>query len=117
MIAALVLLWVGLGLLTLSEALHSMTLLVLASIITGAAMALGYRGSLQIINEIAPERQRAELVSSYLLVCYSANALPVLGVGVLSLSLGPDDAHRVFAVVLVALASLACAVGLRYAPR
>jgi MFS family permease len=117
MITALTLLWIGLGLLTLSETLHSMVLLVLASIITGAAMALGYRGSLQIINEIAPERQRAELVSSYLLVCYSANALPVLGVGVLSLSLGPDDAHRVFAVVLVALASLACAVGLRYAPR
>lgn len=117
MLAALVLLWLGLGLLTLAEALHSMALLVLASILTGAAMALGYRGSLQIINEIAPERQRAELVSSYLLVCYSANSLPVIGVGVLSLPLGPEDAHRVFAIVLVALASIACAIGLRYAPR
>ena len=117
MLASLILLWIGLGLLTLAEALHSMTLLVLASILTGAAMALGYRGSLQIINEIAPERQRAELVSSYLLVCYSANSLPVIGVGLLSLPLGPENAHRVFAIVLVALASLACAVGLRYAPR
>jgi len=117
MLAALILLWIGLGLLTLSEALHSMTLLVLASILTGAAMALGYRGSLQIINEIAPERQRAELVSSYLLVCYTANSLPVIGVGVLSLPLGPENAHRVFAIVLVALASIACAIGLRYAPR
>jgi MFS family permease len=117
MLAALVLLWIGLGLLTLSEALHSMTLLVLASLLTGAAMALGYRGSLQIINEIAPERQRAELVSSYLLVCYSANSLPVIGVGVLSLPFSPENAHRVFAIVLVALASIACAIGLRYAPR
>src|SRR5579885_3033143 len=117
MLAALILLWIGLGLLTLSEALHSMTLLVLASILTGAAMALGYRGSLQIINEIAPERQRAELVSSYLLVCYTANSLPVIGVGVLSLPLGPENAHRVFAIVLVGLASIACAIGLRYAPR
>ena len=117
MIAALILLWIGLGLLTLSEALHSMALLVLASVVTGAAMALGYRGSLQIINEIAPEGQRAELVSSYLLVCYSANALPVIGVGVLSLPLGPENAHRIFAIVLVTLASLACAIGLRYAPR
>ncbi|HEX5353942.1 MAG TPA: MFS transporter [Rhodanobacteraceae bacterium] len=117
MVAALILLWIGLGLLTLAEALHSMTLLVLASIVTGAAMALGYRGSLQIVNEIAPEQQRAELVSSYLLVCYSANALPVIGVGVLSLPLGPENAHRVFAIVLVALASLACAIGLRYAPQ
>jgi hypothetical protein len=113
----LVLLWLGLGLLTLAEALSSMTLLVLATLLTGAAMALGYRGSLQIVNEIAPEQQRAELVSSYLLVCYSANSLPVIGVGLLSLLLGAMDAHRIFAIVLVALASLACAIGLRYAPR
>ncbi len=117
MLAALILLWIGLGLLTLAEALHSMALLVLATLATGAAMALGYRGSLQIINEIAPERQRAEMVSSYLLVCYSANALPVIGVGLLSLPLGAEDAHRVFAIVLVALASLACAIGLRHASR
>ena len=117
MLAALVLLWAGLGLLTLAEARHAMTLLVLATLLTGAAMALGYRGSLQIINEIAPQQQRAELVSSFLLVCYSANALPVIGVGLLSLPLGPEYAHRVFAIVLVVLASLACALGLRYASR
>ena len=117
MLVALALLWAGLGLLTLAEALPSMALLILATLLTGAAMALGYRGSLQIVNEIAPERQRAELVSSYLLVCYSANSLPVIGVGVLSLPLGPVNAHRVFAIVLVMLASLACAIGLRYAPR
>jgi MFS family permease len=117
MAAALVLLWLGLGLLTLAEAVHSMGLLVLATLFTGAAMALGYRGSLQIVNEIAPERQRAELVSSFLLVCYSANSLPVIGVGLLSLRTGAVDAHRVFAIVLVVLASLACAVGLRQAPR
>jgi len=117
MLAALILLWIGLGLLTLAEALHSMTLLVLATLATGAAMALGYRGSLQIINEIAPEQQRAEMVSSYLLVCYSANALPVIGVGLLSLPFGAENAHRVFAIVLVALASLACAIGLRHASR
>jgi MFS family permease len=112
-IAALALLWAGLCLLLLAEALHSMALLVLASVLTGASMALGYRGSLQIINEIAPERQRAELVSSFLLVCYSANSLPVIGVGLLSLIAGPAIAHRVFAAVLVALATLACAIGLR----
>jgi len=114
MLAALALLWIGLGLLTLAEALHSMALLVLASVLTGASTALGYRGSLQIINEIAPARQRAEMVSSYLLVCYSANALPVIGVGVLALFIGAPGAHRVFAIVLVVLATLACAIGMRH---
>lgn len=117
MLVALALLWAGLGLLTLAEALPSMALLILATLLTGAAMALGYHGSLQIVNEIAPERKRAELVSTYLLVCYSANSLPVIGVGLLSLPLGPMNAHRVFAIVLVVVASLACAIGLRYAPR
>ncbi|MGA9421089.1 MAG: MFS transporter [Rhodanobacteraceae bacterium] len=114
-LAALGLLWLGLGLLVLSEAVHSMATFVLATMATGGAMALGYRGSLQIINRIAPEAQRAEVVSSYLLVCYSANALSAIGVGLLSLAMSATNAHRVLAIVLVLLASSACAIGLRYA--
>lgn len=84
MLTALALLWIGLGLLMLAEARHSMALLIAAAIVTGAAQAVGYRGSLQIINEIAPEEQRAEVLSSYLLVNYVGNSLPVIGVGLLS---------------------------------
>jgi hypothetical protein len=79
-------------------------------------MGLGYRSSLQVINKIAPADHRAELVASYLLVCYSANALPVIGVGLLSQAIGTSLAHYIFAAVLAALASGACAIGLRYAP-
>ena len=78
MLTALALLWIGLGLLMLAEARHSMALLIAAAIVTGAAQAVGYRGSLQIINEIAPEEQRAEVLSSYLLVNYVGNSLPVM---------------------------------------
>lgn len=117
MVSALALLLVGLGLLLLAEAAASMALLIVATVVAGAAMACGYRGSLQIVNQIAPEDRRGEVVSTYLLVCYGANALPVLGVGLLAPALGPAAAHRIFALVLAIAAAIACAIGWRFAPR
>jgi MFS family permease len=115
-VAALILLLSGLCVLVAAETMKSMPWLIAATAITGAAMGLGYRSSLQVINEIAPGERRAELVAAYLLVCYSANALPVIGVGLLTQWTGPAAAHYIFAGVLAALSSGACAIGLRYAP-
>jgi len=112
-----IMLLVGLALLITAEHTRSMVTLVIATIISGGATALGYRCSLQIVNEIAPAAQRAELVSSYLLVCYTANSLPVIGVGLLSLAVGAASAHLAFAVLLAALSVIACATGWRFLPR
>ncbi len=76
----------------------------------GAAMALGDRGSLQIVAEIAPDDRRAELLASYL-VCYTGNSLPIVGLGLLSRAAGPEMAHRLFALVLALLALVAGAIG------
>lgn len=111
--AASMLLWIGLALLLAADAARSMPFLLLASVIAGAAMALGYRSSLGIINAIAPGEQRAEVVSSYLLVCYSANAIPVIGVGLLTKATGATVAHWIFAGVLAALGVVACVIGAR----
>jgi len=100
-------LWVGLGLLVAAEALRSLSLFLLASLVAGVAVALGYRSSLQMVNEMAPESRRAELVSSYLLVCYCSNSLPVVGVGLLSRYTSAALAHRVFAIALGSLGVLA----------
>ncbi|HEY7637707.1 MAG TPA: MFS transporter [Gemmatimonadales bacterium] len=105
------LLLLGLALLMLSDSRGTLGLLLIGTIGAGAAMALGYRGSLQIVDEIAPEDKRAELLSTYLLVCYTGNSLPVVGVGLLSTAAGPETAHRVFAVVLAVLGLVAGAIG------
>ena len=55
----------------------------------GVALALGYRGSLQVVNRIAPDDRRAEVVSGFLLACFVGDSVPVVGVGVLD-----SDAHR-----------------------
>jgi MFS family permease len=116
-LVALALLIVGLGLLVLTEAMRSFWLLGFATIVTGASMGLSYRGSLQIINQIAPGDRRAELVAAYLLVCYTANALPVIGVGLLTRATSPEFAHDIFAAGLAILACTACAIGIKHAPK
>jgi MFS family permease len=99
------------ALLVCAELLRSMTLLIVAAAVGGAAMALSYRGSLQVLNEIAPENKRAEVLSAYLLMCYLGNSLPVLGVGLLTTALEPQRAHEIFAVIVATLALAAILTG------
>jgi MFS family permease len=108
---------IGLALLIIAEHQRSMALLALATIMSGAAMAIGYRCSLEIVNEITPEANRAEVVSSYLFMCYAGNSLPVIGVGLLSVATGSATAHLSFAILLGVLAVIACIAGWRYVPR
>lgn len=103
-------LW-GLGLLLPSVALlvvaqfdRSMPLLLAATVCAGIAGAHGYRGSLQVVNEIAPAERRGEVLSSYLIAVYLGNSLPIIGIGVLSAATGSLTAHGVFAAVLALLA-------------
>ncbi|HEY4212602.1 MAG TPA: MFS transporter [Steroidobacteraceae bacterium] len=101
----------GVALLVCAEAFRSMTWLLAAAVLSGVAMALSYRGSLQVVNEIAPQEHRAEVVSSYLLMCYLGNSLPVLGVGFLATFVAPPAAHATFAAVVAGLAVVAIIVG------
>ena len=60
MLSGLALLPPSLGLLVAAEAWQSMTLLVAATTLAGVASALGYRGSLQVVNAIAPDDRRGK---------------------------------------------------------
>lgn len=117
MLISTIALLLGLTLLLIAERQGSMLLLAMATIISGAAMAIGYRCSLQIVNEITPAAHRAESVSSYLFMCYTGNSLPVIGVGLLSLATGSETAHLSFAILLGLLGLIACATGWQYGPR
>jgi hypothetical protein len=86
-----------------------------ARVHTGAA-GLGYRGSLQVINQIALQDRRAEIVSSYLICAFAGNSLPVIGIGVISTLAGPADASLAFAAIIVIFALLALYFGARYLP-
>ncbi len=113
MFAGLWLLPPSLGLLLWAQVAGSITLLVVATALCGIASALGFRGSLQEANRIAPAQRRAELLSAYLLCCYTGNSLPVVGVALLSRSIGHVWANVAFAAVSAMLAFTALAVGAR----
>jgi MFS family permease len=92
----------------------SMIVMIVATAACGVAAGLGYRGSLQVVNEIAPEDRRAEVVSSYFVCGFSGNALPVIGVGVLSTLTNSTTASIVFAVMIIGFAVAAFFFGVRY---
>ena len=114
MIGGLALLLPSLLLLVLAQALASLPLLLAGTAVGGVAAALGYRGSLQVVNEIAPGQQRAEVISTYLLCCYVGNGLPVVGVGVISQLATPVIASSTFAITIALFAIAALFTGSKY---
>lgn len=85
----------------------SLGLMLATTALCGVAAALGYRGSLQVVNQIAPGNRRAEVTSSYFVCCFIGNALPVIGVGIISAYASMPVASAVFAVMLVLFAVVA----------
>jgi len=87
-----------------AQAARSMPLLLIATAFAGVTMALGYRGSLEVVNQIAPHDRRAEVVSSYYIACFVGNSVPVIGLGVLTTLSDPLIASVTFASTIAALA-------------
>jgi MFS family permease len=116
MLGALALLLPSVWLLVGAEVARSLPLLIFAAGLGGVAGGLGYRGGLEVVNRVAPADRRSEVVSSYLVVCFAGNSLPVIGIGLLSAVTGSFAAHVVFAAVISALAGMAALTGIKYAP-
>jgi hypothetical protein len=62
-----------------------------------------------------PNEKRAAVVSTYFICGYSGNALPVVGIGVISTLAGSATADIIFAGLIVACALIALAFELVYA--
>jgi MFS family permease len=117
MFSALALLLPAVWFLVGAELARSLPLLLFAAALCGVAGGLGYRGSLEVINRIAPADQRSEVVSSYLIALFAGNSVPVIGIGVLSAIAGALTAHITFAALITVLAAIAAWTGITYAPR
>ena len=116
MLLALALLLPSVWLLVGAEVAQSLPLLLASAALGGITGGLGYRGSLEVINRIAPADRRSEVVSSYLVALFAGNSVPVIGIGLLSAEVGALPAHVTFAAVITALAGVAAVTGIKYAP-
>jgi hypothetical protein len=116
LMSALALLLPSVWLLVGAEIVQSLVLLLIAAGLAGISGGLGYRGTLEVINRIAPADRRSEVVSSYLIALFGGNSVPVIGIGLLAAATTPLTAHVIFAVVITALAGIAAWTGFKYAP-
>lgn len=116
MLLGLSILLPSVALLVVAETARSLPLVILATVLGGVSVALGYCGSLQVINEIAPEDQRSEVVSSYLIAVYFGNSIPVVGLGLLSGVVSSLTSHAIFAGVVAAFAVIGLITGWKYPP-
>ena len=103
MTAGLIVLVPAVALVVAAQATRSLPLLVIATALGAGTLSLGYRGSLQVVNEIAPDDRRAEVVSTYYIACFIGNSVPVIGLGVLTTLTDPLIGSVVFAATIVAL--------------
>jgi MFS family permease len=113
MLTTLALFLPSIAALLLAQTMHSMTVLIVAAALGGACWALGYRGSLEVINQIAPENQRAEVASAYYIVGFVGNSIPVIGVGLITQLANPIAASLTFGCTIAAFAIFALCHELR----
>jgi MFS family permease len=91
----------------LSEA--SLGLFLAGTAVGGVAVGCVFMGSLSTANRLAPAERRAQIVSSYFVLCYLGLTIPVISVGISS------EYYGVFRSVLVCSIGLAVLSVLSYA--
>ncbi|MFE5858345.1 MFS transporter [Streptomyces sp. NPDC056500] len=95
---------VGLLLVGASLLVKALALLLAGALIGGLGQGLAFRAGLTAVGEAAPSKHRGGAISAFFVVAYAGIALPVVGVGALTLALGLRDAGLVFTVVVTVLA-------------
>jgi predicted MFS family arabinose efflux permease len=81
-------------------------LLVLVSVILGGAVGLTFMGSVTLVDRIAPEQIRGEMLAGFYSAGYLALAIPTIGVAEASDSIGLTNAGILFGSVLALAVAL-----------
>jgi MFS family permease len=114
MMASLALMIPAAAALAVAKISASLGVMLATTAIVAVSTGLGYSGSLQVVNRIAPEDRRAAVVSSYFICCFIGNALPVIGVGVLTSLANATVADIAFACMIAVFAAIALVFGLAW---
>ena len=114
MIWSLALMIPAAGAVAMAQISGSLWVMLVSTAVVAVSAGLGYRGSLQVVNQIAPADERAAVVSSYFVCCFAGNALPVIGVGVLASFTNMSVANIAFSSMIAAFAVVALIFALAY---
>jgi hypothetical protein len=100
---------VGMALLVVAQRSGSLPVLLVATAVCGVVGALGYRGGLAVANGLAPPERRAEVASAFFVCCFCGNALPIIGVGALTLATSSRLADLALTILVSLIAAIAWA--------
>jgi sugar phosphate permease len=100
----LVLLVAGLAALVLASPLGSLFLLFVGAALAGTGHGMGVLYAQDELNQIAPAERRGEVTAAFITVIYLANAVAVIGTGLLDLRFSLDVSVASVAVVIAAVA-------------
>lgn len=117
MLAGSALMVPAVALLPAAEALHSLAVLLIGTVLAGGATILAFRGSLQVVNEMAPSERRGEVIATYILFSYAGNSVPIVGEGFLRTITTSLTADIAFAAVIILLSLLGLAGGAKWLPK
>jgi sugar phosphate permease len=94
----------GLAALVLAFPAQSLALVLVAALLAGLGLGLGYFGSQLEINMLAPPERRGEVTAAFLTCLYSGVSVTVITVGIVSDQLSLRTAVTGAAVVIAAVA-------------
>lgn len=95
----------GVWLLLIAVPYHFYAVMGMATLLVGLGGGFAYLAGLNIVNAVAPEAHRAELLSAFFVACYVGFSVPALGVGLIANRIGLYSAIVGAAFVLSAVAA------------
>lgn len=108
---------IGMALIVASLSTGSAPFFVAASAVTGAGWGIAFLGALRSLTAVIPPAQRAEVMSAFYVVAYSALAIPAIIAGVVVTHVGIDGTFRIFGTLVVVLAATVSVLAARVRPR
>jgi hypothetical protein len=90
----------GLGGIVLAVPLSSLAIVLLSTVLAGGGLGLNFRGGIALVNEVAPDEKRADILSTAYAVNYVGLGVPVIGVGLGAERIGLYGAVSAFAAVI-----------------
>jgi MFS family permease len=95
---------VGLLLIVLATSADSSALFLIGSLVAGTGFGVAFLGALRALSAAIPHEHRAQVMSAFYIVAYSALSLPAVLAGVLVTPLGLQSTFEIFGSVVAALA-------------
>jgi MFS family permease len=84
---------------------HSLALVLVAAVLAGSGLGLGFFGSQAQVNAIAPADRRGEVTAAFITCLYSGVAVTVIATGVLSDAISLSTAVAVSGIAVAAVAT------------